>query len=116
MGKLLSVNVGRPREVAWRGKTIRTAIWKTPVAGRVFAGRTNLAGDEQADLQGHGGEQRAVLVYQLSAYRYWSEQLGRGDFSYGQFGENLTVDGLEDAEVCIGDRYRIGGIGGPSSK
>lgn len=112
MGKLLSVNVGRPREVAWRGKTIRTAIWKTPVAGRVFAGRTNLAGDEQADLQGHGGEQRAVLVYQLSAYRYWSEQLGRGDFSYGQFGENLTVDGLEDAEVCIGDRYRIGGIGG----
>lgn len=108
MSKLMSVNVGRPRDVEWNGKTVRTAIWKTPVQGRVHVGRTNIAGDEQADLQGHGGEQRAVLVYQLSSYRYWSQALGRDDFDYGQFGENLTVEGLEDADVNIGDRYRIG--------
>lgn len=108
MGTLIAVNVGQPREVAWQGKTIRTAIWKQPVATRVFVGRMNIAGDAQADLKGHGGEQRAVLVYQLSSYRYWNEQLGRAGYEHGQFGENLTVEGLEDAEVCIGDRYRIG--------
>ena len=68
----------------------------------------NLAGDGQGDLAGHGGEQRAVYVYQLDSYRYWREHLGRDDFVYGQFGENFTVDGLGDDEVCIGDRYRIG--------
>jgi ferredoxin-NADP reductase/MOSC domain-containing protein YiiM len=108
MPKLLSVNVGLPREIAWQGKVVRTAIWKSPVSGRVFARRLNLDGDGQADLKGHGGEHRAVMVYQLEAYRYWERELGRNDFQYGQFGENLTVEGLPDDEVCIGDRYGIG--------
>src|SRR5882757_6618446 len=109
MARVVSVNVGMPREVPWHGKMVRTAIWKRPVDGRVFAGRLNLAGDGQADLAGHGGEQRAVMVYQLDSYRYWSDFLGRSDFEPGQFGENLTVEGLADTEVCIGDRFRIGG-------
>ena len=108
MPKLLSVNVGLPREIEWQGKTVRTAIWKYPVAKRVLARRLNLEGDGQADLEGHGGEQRAVMVYQLEAYRYWQRELGRNDFEYGQFGENFTVEGLSDDEVCIGDRYKIG--------
>jgi MOSC domain-containing protein YiiM len=108
MPKLLSVNVGVPREIAWQGKTVRTAIWKRPVAGRIFARRLNLDGDGQGDLQGHGGEQRAVMVYQIEAYRYWERELNRNDFEYGQFGENFTVEGLADDEVCIGDRYKIG--------
>ncbi len=106
--KLLSVNVGLPREREWQGKLVRTAIWKHPVMHRVFARQLNLDGDGQADLQGHGGEQRAVMVYQIEAYHYWERQLGRNDFEYGQFGENFTVDGLPDDQVCIGDRYRIG--------
>ena len=108
MPKLLSVNVGLPREIAWQGKVVRTAIWKRAVSGRVFARRLNLDGDGQADLKGHGGEHRAVMVYQLEAFRYWERELGRNDFEYGQFGENFTVEGLPDDEVCIGDRYRIG--------
>lgn len=109
MGKLLSVNVGLPKEVEWQGGWVRTAIWKRPVPHRIMARRLNLDGDGQADLNGHGGEQRAIMVYQIQAYRYWERQLGRSDFEYGQFGENFTVDGLADDEVCIGDRYRIGG-------
>ena len=81
---------------------------KTPVQGRRVARRLNIDGDGQGDLAGHGGEHRAVFVYQIDLYRYWQAQLGRSDFSYGQFGENFTVDGLPDGEVCIGDRYRIG--------
>lgn len=108
MAKLLSVNVGLPGEIAWQGKIVRTAIWKRPVSGRIVARRLNLDGDGQADLQGHGGEQRAVMVYQIEAYRYWESELGRSDFEYGQFGENFTVEGLPDDEVCIGDRYKIG--------
>jgi ferredoxin-NADP reductase/MOSC domain-containing protein YiiM len=108
MPKLLSVNVGLPREIAWQGKVVRTAIWKRPIAGRVFARRLNLDGDGQGDLKGHGGEHRAVMVYQLEAYRYWERELGRNDFEYGQFGENFTVEGMADNEVCIGDRYTIG--------
>jgi ferredoxin-NADP reductase/MOSC domain-containing protein YiiM/ferredoxin len=107
--KLVSVNVGLPREVEWQGRIVRTAIWKSPVAGRVMVRRLNLEGDRQADLHGHGGEQRAVMVYQLDSYRHWAAYLGRDDFEHGQFGENLTVDGLADDDVCIGDRYRIGG-------
>jgi ferredoxin-NADP reductase/MOSC domain-containing protein YiiM len=108
MPVLLSVNVGMPRDVAWQGKTVHTGIWKAPVDGPVMARRLNLDGDGQGDLQGHGGEQRAVLVYQIDSYRHWEQHFGRHDFGYGQFGENLTVDGLADDEVCIGDRYRIG--------
>ena len=109
MGRLLSINVGFPRDVEWKGKKVHTAIWKQPVRGRVAARRLNVEGDGQGDIAGHGGEHRAVMVYQMDAYRYWEAQLGREDFSFGQFGENFTVDGLPDNEVCIGDRYRIGG-------
>ncbi len=108
MARLLSVNVGLPREVQWNGKTVRTAVWKFPVKGRRMARKLNIDGDAQADLAGHGGEQRAVFVYQIDSYRYWERVLGRSDFSFGQFGENFTVEGLPDREVCIGDRYRIG--------
>ena len=108
MARLLSVNVGRPRDIAWRGKTVHTAIWKDPVQGRCMVRRLNIDGDGQGDLEGHGGEHRAVFVYQIESYRYWQDRLGRSDFTYGQFGENFTVDGLSDDEVCIGDRYRIG--------
>jgi len=108
VGQLLSVNVGLPRDVAWRGETVRTGIWKEPVQGRIAVRRLNLEGDGQGDLYGHGGEHRAVMVYQMEAYHYWEAQLGRNDFSFGQFGENFTVTGLPDDEVCIGDRYRIG--------
>jgi ferredoxin-NADP reductase/MOSC domain-containing protein YiiM len=105
---VISVNVGLPREVPWQGKTVRTAVWKQPVAGRVMARRLNLAGDGQGDLQGHGGEHRAVMVYQLDSYRHWQNHFQAADFPFGQFGENLTVDGLADTDVCIGDRFRIG--------
>src|SRR5271170_7376550 len=109
MPRLLSVNVGLPRDVAWNGKTVRTAIWKSPVTGRRMVRKLDIDGDAQGDLAGHGGEHRAVFVYQMDAYRYWERFLGRNDFVYGQFGENFTVEGLLDNEVCIGDRYRIGG-------
>jgi ferredoxin-NADP reductase/MOSC domain-containing protein YiiM len=108
MAKLLSVNVGLPRDVAWHDRTVYTGIWKAPVSGPVMARRLNLDGDGQGDLNGHGGEQRAVMVYQAEAYDHWGTFLGRSDLSYGIFGENFTVDGLADDEVCIGDRYRIG--------
>jgi ferredoxin-NADP reductase/MOSC domain-containing protein YiiM len=109
MGRLLSVNVGLPRDISWQGKTVHTGIWKAPVEGPRMVRRINIDGDGQGDLNGHGGERRAVFVYQMDSYRYWQSYLGRNDFIYGQFGENFTVDGLSDAEVCIGDRYRIGG-------
>jgi ferredoxin-NADP reductase/MOSC domain-containing protein YiiM len=107
--QLLSVNVGLPRDILWRGKTVHTAIWKAPVQGRSMVRRLNINGDGQGDLAGHGGEHRAIFVYQIDSYHYWKSQLNRNDFTYGQFGENFTVDGLSDQEVCIGDRYRIGG-------
>jgi len=107
-GRVLSVNVGQPRDVIWQGRTVHTAVWKDPVDGPQLVRRLNIDGDGQGDLAGHGGEQRAVFVYQIESYRYWQDYLSRDDFSYGQFGENLTVQGLADDEVCIGDRYRIG--------
>ncbi|MDV3123584.1 MOSC domain-containing protein [Mycobacterium sp. 21AC1] len=106
--RLTSVNVGMPKDVAWRGKTVHTGIWKTPVDGPVMVRRLNIDGDGQGDLAGHGGEQRAVMVYQTESYDYWAKQLGRADLVPGQFGENFTISGLSDREVCIGDRYRIG--------
>jgi ferredoxin-NADP reductase/MOSC domain-containing protein YiiM len=108
-GTLLSVNVGLPQDVAWHGRTVHTAVWKRPADGASMVRRLNIDGDGQGDLAGHGGEQRAVFVYQMESYRYWQDQLRRDDFSYGQFGENFTVAGLADDQVCIGDRYRIGG-------
>jgi MOSC domain-containing protein YiiM len=101
MSRLLSVNVGLPRDVTWNGKTVRTSVWKSPVDGRRMVGKL--------DIDGHGGEHRAVFVYQMDSYHYWERFLGRNDFTFGEFGENFTVEGLPDNEVCIGDRYRIGG-------
>ena len=109
MPRLLSVNVGLPRDVTWNGKTVRTSVWKSPVIGRRMVRKLDIDGDAQADLAGHGGEQRAVFVYQMDSYHYWESFLGRSDFTFGQFGENFTVEGLPDNAVCIGDRYRIGG-------
>ena len=108
MPSLLSVNVGMPKDVAWQGRSVHTGVWKYPVHGPAMVRRLNIDGDGQGDTAGHGGEQRAVLVYQLESYRHWQQHFGRDDLDYGQFGENLTVDGLPDDEVCIGDRYRIG--------
>ncbi|MEU6772224.1 MOSC and FAD-binding oxidoreductase domain-containing protein [Streptomyces sp. NPDC046759] len=108
MATLLSVNVGMPKDVPWKGRTVRTGAWKSPVSGPRMVRRLNIDGDGQGDLAGHGGEMRAVLVYQLQSYQYWQKQLGRDDLTFGMFGENFTVDGLPDSEVCIGDRFRIG--------
>jgi ferredoxin-NADP reductase/MOSC domain-containing protein YiiM/ferredoxin len=108
VGKLLSVNVGMPKDVAWQGKTVFTGVFKDPVSGPCRVRKLNVDGDGQGDLAGHGGEQRAVFVYQIDSYHYWERELKRDDFAYGQFGENFTVEGLGDDEVCIGDRYRIG--------
>jgi MOSC domain-containing protein YiiM/ferredoxin-NADP reductase len=108
MARLLSVNVGLPRDIEWRGRTVHTGIWKDPVQGRRRVKRLNVEGDGQGDPGGHGGEQRAVFVYQIESYRYWQERLGRRDFTHGGFGENFTIEGLPDDEVCIGDRYQIG--------
>lgn len=110
-GRLLSVNVGLPREIAWEGETVRTAIWKDPVDGPRMVRRINIDGDDQADRKGHGGEHRAVFVYQIEAYNYWEQHLQRDDFTYGQFGENFTIEGADFADevVCVGDRWCIGG-------
>jgi MOSC domain-containing protein YiiM len=108
VGVLVSVNVGMPKDVLWQGKTVFTGILTDPVSGPRRVRKLNVDGDGQGDPGGHGGEQRAVFVYQLDSYRYWDRELGRNDFVYGQFGENFTVEGLGDDEVCIGDRYQIG--------
>jgi ferredoxin-NADP reductase/MOSC domain-containing protein YiiM/ferredoxin len=107
-GRLVSVNVGLPKDVPWHGKTIFTGVFKEPVSGPRRVAKLNVEGDGQGDLAGHGGEQRAVFVYQLDSYRHWEHELEREDFVHGQFGENFTIEGLGDDEVCIGDRYRIG--------
>ncbi len=106
--KLLSVNVGLPREVAWQGRTLTTGIFKEPVAGRVRLRRHNLDGDGQADLRVHGGEHKAVYAYPFEHYAGWQHELARDDFVPGQFGENFTVSGLLEDEVCIGDVFAIG--------
>lgn len=108
MGTLVSVNVGLPKNVQWHDKAVYTGIWKTPVDGPVMARRLNLDGDGQGDLAGHGGEHRAVMVYQVESYDFWKTYLRREDLKPGHFGENFTVTGLPDDDVCIGDRYRIG--------
>jgi ferredoxin-NADP reductase/MOSC domain-containing protein YiiM len=107
-GRLVSVNVGMPKDVPWQGKTVFTGVFKNAVSGPRRVRKLNVDGDGQGDLAGHGGEQRAVFVYQIDSYRHWEDELGRSDFVHGQFGENFTVEGLGDDEVCIGDRYRIG--------
>ena len=108
MATLISVNVGTPRDVAWNNRTVYTGAWKQPVAGPRMVRRLNVDGDGQGDLGGHGGENRAVLVYQIESYRHWASEFNRDDLLPGYLGENFTVDGLPDDEVCIGDRYQIG--------
>jgi len=108
MAQLVSVNVGLPKDVQWQGRTVFTGVYKDTVHGPQRVRTLNIDGDGQGDLGGHGGVHRAVFVYQLGSYRHWERELQRDDFVYGQFGENFTVDGLDDDEVCIGDRYRIG--------
>lgn len=107
--KLVSVNVGLPREVNWDGRIIRTSIFKTPVAGRVQVRNINLIGDQQSDLTVHGGVDKAVYVYPSEHYAFWREELPNTDLSWGAFGENFTTQGaLDDKAVHIGDRFRIG--------
>jgi ferredoxin-NADP reductase/MOSC domain-containing protein YiiM len=108
VGTLVSLNVGLPKDVAWHGKTVHTGIYKYPVQGARLVRRLDVDGDGQGDLAGHGGEQRAVMVYQQESYEHWAKHFGRDDLVPGNFGENFTVTGLPDDEVCIGDRYRIG--------
>lgn len=108
MARLLSLNVGMPKDVAWQGRTVHTGIFKHPVDGPRMVRTHNVDGDGQGDLTGHGGEMRAVLVYQHQSYEFWRRYLGRDDLEYSRFGENFTVDGLPDDEVHIGDRFRIG--------
>jgi len=105
--KLLSVNVALPRNVEHRGRTVRTAIYKEPVSRRVRVARLNIQGDRQADLRVHGGPDKAVYAYDLSGYDHWKRELGE-ELPFGQLGENLTVEGMPETEVSIGDAYRIG--------
>lgn len=105
--KVMSINVGRPREVSYQNKTISTAIWKTAIQNPVRLSRTSLAGDGQADLANHGGENMAVLIYSYDHYSYWEKQLNR-KLEYGSFGENVTVAGLTEHDVNIGDTFEWG--------
>ncbi len=106
--RVISVNVGLPREVVWKGKTVLTGIFKEPVAGRIPARRLDLDGDRQADLSVHGGPEKAIYVYPAEHYSYWHKQFPTMDLPWGMFGENLTVEGLEEKTVHIGDQFRIG--------
>jgi MOSC domain-containing protein YiiM len=107
--KILSVNVGLPREVEWRGKAVRTSIFKSPVAGRVKVTKLNIAGDKQSDLSVHGGADKAVYVYPAGHYGFWRAEVPGVELSWGAFGENLTVEGaLDEGRVQIGDRFRAG--------
>ena len=106
--KLVSVNVGLPREVDWRGKKVWTSIFKAPVSGRVRVGRLNLSGDQQSDLSVHGGREKAVYAYPSEHYPFWRGELPDIELPWGVFGENLTTEGLREEIVCIGDRVRCG--------
>jgi ferredoxin-NADP reductase/MOSC domain-containing protein YiiM len=110
MATLVSVNVGLPKDISWNNRTVHTGAWKTPVDGPRMVRRLNIDGDGQGDIGGHGGENRAVLVYQLDSYRHWAKEFDRDDLVPGLLGENFTVEGLPDDEVCVGDRYRIGNV------
>lgn len=107
--QLLSVNVSLPKEVPYNGETMTTGIYKEPIQGRVMMRELNIDGDKQADLQAHGGPFKAVYVYPYEHYAHWSDVQGRDDFTYGQFGENLTVTGMLEDTVRVGDMYCVGG-------
>jgi MOSC domain-containing protein YiiM len=106
--RVVSVNVGLPREVFWKGQSVTTGIFKEPVEGRVMLRTLNLEGDRQADLSVHGGPTKAVYAYPAEHYRYWSRELPEMPLPWGMFGENLTTEGLREEAVNIGDRFRIG--------
>ena len=106
--RVLSVNVGLPREVSWRGKPVTTGIFKEPVAGPVPIRTLNLDGDRQADLRVHGGRDKAVYAYPSEFYELWRSERPELAFPWGQFGENLTTEGLRDEDVSVGDRFRVG--------
>jgi len=106
--KIVSVSVGRPREVQWKGNSVETSIFKTPVSDRVHVARGNIEGDEQSDLSVHGGPEKAVYAYPREHYDFWRRELPDTDLPWGSFGENLTTEGLLEDEVWIGDRYRVG--------
>ncbi len=106
--RVVSVNIGLPRAVAWRGKTVTTAIFKEPIAGRVALRSLNLDGDRQADLAVHGGREKAVYAYPVEHYRHWRTELADAALPYGAFGENLTTEGLREDAVHVGDRFRVG--------
>ncbi len=106
--QIISLNVGLPQEVSWKGKSVLTGIFKSPIEGRVEMQRLNLNGDGQADLTVHGGVEKAVYAYPSEHYPYWQQQLLEADLPWGAFGENLTTSGLLESEVNIGDRFRIG--------
>lgn len=108
--KLVSVNVGRPREVIWKGTQVSTAIFKSPVDGSVEVKRLNLHGDQQADLSVHGGPHKAVYAYPSEHYSYWRKELSHTDLAWGAFGENLTTEGLSEDSLHIGDQLRIGSV------
>jgi MOSC domain-containing protein YiiM len=108
--KLVSINVGLPREIAWRGKLVTTGIFKQPITGPVMVRTLNADGDQQADLSVHGGIDKAIYAYPAEHYEYWCGELPGVDLPWGMFGENFTIDGLRDDSVYIGDRYRIGEV------
>ncbi len=108
IGQVISVNVGQPREVVWKRRTVSTGIFKHPVKGKVMARRLNLDGDRQADLSVHGGPEKAIYVYPAEYYQSWRAELPEMDLPWAMFGENLTIEGLVDNEVNIGDEFRIG--------
>jgi MOSC domain-containing protein YiiM len=106
--KLLSLNVGLPREATWHGHTVTTGIFKAPVEGRIKLRRLNLDGDAQADLNVHGGKDKAVYCYQAQHYEFWKRELPGRELPFGMFGENFTVDGLREDSVHLGDRFSVG--------
>jgi MOSC domain-containing protein YiiM len=108
--KIIAVSISKPVEIEYQGGLIRTGIFKEPVSGRLRATLSGLEGDGQADLEAHGGADKAIYVYSLDNYPYWENELGLSDLPCGQFGENLTVEGLCDAEVYIGDRFKFGQV------
>jgi MOSC domain-containing protein YiiM len=108
--KIISVNIGLPREVDWKGKTVRTGIFKEPVSDRVMLRSLNLDGDGQADLTVHGGLEKAVYVYPFEHYDYWQSELPDTELTLGNFGENFTTTGLREEELNIGDRFRVGDV------